>query len=126
MKRGAIGLGLLVALLAGGLLITWGMGRCHDPIARQLEQAADCALAGQWSRAEELTEQARACWKKNWSFSAAFADHEPMEDIDGMFARLEVYAKAREDVEYAAACAELSRRMEAMGDAHELSWWNLL
>lgn len=126
MRRSWIGFGLLAVLLAGGLLVSWGMGRFHDPIAQDLDQAANCALAGNWDRADILVCGAKESWEKRWGFSAAFADHEPMEDIDGLFAQLEVYAKARECVPYAASCAELSRRIEAMSDAHELKWRNLL
>ena len=126
MKRGAIGLGLLVFLLAAGLLVTWGMDHCHDRIAEDLEDAAEHALMGDWEQAEKLSQGAEKDWERCWNFSASFADHEPMEEIDGLFAQLEIYEKAREKTSFAAACAELSRRVEAMGEAHGLTWWNLL
>ena len=52
--------------------------------------------------------------------------HTPMEEIDALFAQVEVYAAAREEAEFAAGCAELSRRMEAMANAHGAQWWNVL
>ena len=36
-----------------------------------------------------------------------------------------VYAAAREETDFAAGCAALSRKVEAMGQAHGASWWNL-
>ena len=50
----------------------------------------------------------------------------PMEDIDSLFARLSAYAAQEETAEYAAACRELARRVEAVADAHRLTWWNLM
>lgn len=126
MKRGWIGISILAVLLAGGLLVTWQMGRCHEAISEDLERAADRALAGDWKTAERLSERAEEDWEDGWNFSAAFADHEPMEDIDSLFAQLEIYRSSRDAISFAAICAQLSRQIEAMGDAHGLTWWNLL
>lgn len=126
MKRGWIGLGLLLVLLAGGLLGTWGMTACHEPMAEDLEKAAAYALLGDWNRAESLAQTARADWEACWQFTAIFADHAPMEEIDGLFAQLEVYEDVRDAVPFAAVCKELSREVQAMGDAHGLNWWNML
>ncbi len=126
MKRGWIGLGLLLVLLAGSIAVTCAMDSQHAPMARDLEAASDLALAGEWEKASALAEKTRAEWEEKWNFDAAFADHEPMEAIDGLFAQADVYARTREEISFAAVCAELARRLEAMGDAHGLTWWNLL
>ena len=126
MKRGWIGLGLLLLLLAGGLLVTWQMDRCHSAIARELDAAADSALAGDWDAAGAYAKNAKRDWETGWNFSAAFADHEPMESIDAQFSQLGVYGSTRDAVSFAAACVQLARQVEAMGDAHGLTWWNLL
>lgn len=125
MKRGWIGAGLLAVILAVGLLVTWCMDRFHDPVAGNLEQAAERALHGDWETADLLTQRAQADWEAHWDFSAAFADHEPMETIDGLFAQVEVYRRAEDRVAFAAACAELSRKVEAMGEAHSVAWRNI-
>lgn len=125
MKRGWIGSGLLAVLLIISLLVTWCMDRFHQPVAEELERAADYALAEDWENADALVRRARADWDKHWSFSAAFADHEPMEDIDALFAQTEVYRKIRDEAAFAAACAELARQVEAMGEAHGITWRNL-
>lgn len=126
MKRGWIGLGLLAVMLAGGLLVTWRMGRTHRLIAEDLKEAGRCALAENWGAAERFAEAACDDWKHIWRFSAAFADHEPMEAIDALFSQLDTYRIARDGVSFSAVCAELSRQVEAMGDAHSLNWRNLL
>ena len=126
MKRGWFGLGLLVFLLLGGLLVTGYMDRGHREISRELEQAAAHALAGDWEEALEEARDAREDWEEGWHFSAAFADHEPMENIDSQLSQLSSLASARDEVTFAALCAQLSRQMEAMGEAHSLNWWNLL
>lgn len=126
MKRGWIGLGLLAVMLAGGLLVTWHMGQNHQQIANDLKKAGRCALAENWEDAIDLAEDAFDDWEDDWRFSAAFADHEPMETIDALFAQLDTYRIARDSVSFSAICAELARQVEAMGDAHSLNWRNLL
>jgi hypothetical protein len=126
MKRCWIGVVCLVLLLMGGLYVDRVMGRSHAPVSQDLDRAAECAKADDWTGAEAFADRARENWEKNWHFSAAFADHEPMENIDALFSRLTVFAAAREKEEFGALCRELSRQVKAMGDAHDLKWWNLL
>ena len=126
MKRSWIGLFLLLLLLAAALGATWGMERIHTPIARELEQAAELALEGDWERADALSTDADRRWQRWAHFRGCLADHTPMEEIDGLLAQLEVFRKAREDSDFAAACACAARKVEAMGQAHGLSWWNVL
>lgn len=126
MKRSWIGLALLLILLACGLLVTWAMDRCHEPILRDLDDAALFAMAGDWEQAQLRMGRAWGIWQDCWHFSASFADHEPMEDIDAVFAHLEVYALRQEETAFAAACRELSRKVEAMSEAHSLVWWNFV
>ena len=126
MKRGWIGLGLLVLLLVGGLLVTWRMDHCHRTIAADLDRAAGFALQENWEQAAACAQSAKNGWQAGWNLSAAFADHEPMENIDSLFAQLETYAALRDNAAFSALCAQLARQIEAMGDAHGLTWWNLL
>ena len=126
MKRGWIGAGLLAGLLILGLLVTWFMGRTHREISEELELSARFAIAGNWEEAEESAEEAYEDWQDSWHFSAAFADHEPMEEIDALFAQLLPYLLNQDAVSFSAVCRELARQVEAIGDAHNLNWWNLL
>ena len=126
MKRMWIGVVLLAVLLVSGLLAAEFMEKTHGPIVSDLKQAADAAMEGSWGRAEALTARARKSWDKHRFLTAAFADHGPMEEIDALFAQLEAYREAGDTLGFAAVCAALSKQLEAMGDAHELSWWNLL
>ena len=126
MKRCWVGLACLLLLLAGGLYVSRVMVNSHAPIAQALDRAAECAQAEDWEAAASLTGKAGEAWQRHWHFTAAFADHEPMETIDALFSRLTVFASARKSEEFAAVCRELSRQVEAMGDAPRLTWWNLL
>lgn len=126
MKRAKIGTWLLIFLLVIGAVSSWGMVRFTEPLGEALEAAADAALREDWDRAEALAGQARARWEKYWNFCAVFADHEPMENINGLFAQLEVYAQNRDTQVFAAACAQLSEDTAAIGEAHSFTWWNLL
>lgn len=126
MKRSWMGLGLLLLLLALGLLTTWVMGNIHEPVARNLEQAAEFTSQGNRTAASACFVQARTNWEQWSRLRSCLADHSPVEEIDAAFARLQVYCAAREDAAFAADCRELAKKVAAVGDAHGLLWWNLL
>ena len=124
--REVTGMGLLLLLLLGGLLSSWHMGKHHREISRQLEESAWLALSGQLTDAREGAEAARTQWENNWPLRAVLGDHTPMEEIDDLFAELRIYGAAGEKTEFARTCSALASRIEAMGNAHQLSWWNVL
>ncbi|MBQ7802204.1 MAG: DUF4363 family protein [Oscillospiraceae bacterium] len=126
MKRIWIGIGLLAALLIGGLWVADAMEDSHLPGAKDLRRASELALEEDWLRAEALTGRAREKWERKWRVTASVADHEPMDEIDGMFEELKTYARARDEVAYSGTCAHLAALLEAMGHAHSFNWWNLL
>lgn len=126
MKRCWFGLGLLIVLLAASLGVSWGMDRIHKPIAADLNQAAECALLGDWYNAEEFSRRAEAQWQKWEHFRACFADHTPTEEIGAELAAMAESREERETAEFAAACARTAKMVQAVGDAHGLYWWNLL
>jgi len=126
MRRSWIGLGMLLVLLVLGLLVTWAMDRIHKPIEQSLSAAAQAVQLGNWQQAEDHFGSAKARWDKWQHFRSCFADHSPVEEIDGIFARLELYCTAREDAAFAADCRELAKKVAAVGEAHGLVWWNIL
>lgn len=126
MKRCYAGAGLLAVLLAVSLLVTRGMEKRTAPIAEDLTAAASNAMAGNWEVVEELTKKASSVWEKNRPFTAAFADHSPMEDIEDDLAQLDIYLRAREKTTFAAAAAQLAEKITAVGEAHALHWQNIL
>ena len=126
MKRSILGFGLLLALLVLGLFTSGRMEKRHAPIQAALDAAADSVAEENWRGAGILLQEAKTRWERGWRADAALADHAPMEEIDALFAQVEVYAAARGEAEFAAGCAELSRRMEAMANAHGAQWWNVL
>lgn len=126
MKRGWIGLALLVALLASSLFAAEMMEEFHEDGAKKLTRASAYALEDNWAPARELAFQAMKQWQEHREFTAAFADHEPMEDVDCLFAELPVYAREEDAAHFAATCAELAKRLEAVSNAHSFLWWNVL
>ena len=126
MKRSWIGLGLLLVLLALGIVTTWAMEKIHAPIESQLQQAAVFALEENWAQADAASQSAISAWDKWEHFRACLADHTPVEEIDAGLEELKIYAAARENAAFAAACAELGRKIAAVGEAHGLVWWNIL
>lgn len=125
MRRFWIGVGLLGALLVLGI---WGSGRLrrsHMPCAADLDNAATYAMAGDWIRADGLTERARKTWEHNFRFTAAIYHQEPLEEIDALFRELEIYRAREETAAYCALCVHLSQLLKDLGDSGRLTWWNL-
>ena len=126
MKRGWLGVGLLVVFLLASVLISGLMTDAHIPTRDLLQQAVDTTLAGDFDRAVELGMAAKNRWERQWNGTAIVADHSPMDDIDALFAEMEIYAKTEEKPHFAACCRELAQRLQAMAEAHKFSWWNVL
>lgn len=126
MKRCWFGLGLLVILLILCLFFSQKIGENQEGILSDLQAAQVAALAEDYTTAGNLLHHARTDWEQRWRFHAAFSDHDPMEEIDGLFAQSQVYLDCREGDALAATFAELTRSIQAVGDAHALTWWNLL
>lgn len=125
-KRFFLGLGLLTLFLVLGLVISIAISRANNPISGHLEQASQEALSGNLENGIFLAQQAKNTWQKAWHGIAMVADHAPMDEIDSLFAQMEVYAQARDGLHFSSYCARLSELVEAIADAQRLNWWNLL
>lgn len=121
-----LGMVILLVFLILGILVAVFMDAACDPISMQLEDASREALSGNLEKGILLAAEAKSRWNEAWQKMATVADHTPIDEIEGLFAEMEVYAQARENVHFSACCAQLSELMEAMAEAHSLTWWNLL
>ena len=126
MSRFYWGLGLLLLLLVGGLLLTEAAERIQQPITAFLEEAAEAGISEDWTTAQQKTNQARQRWIAYRAVSASFCDHEPLEEVDSEFARLDAFLRQRDPAEFAAVCAGLSRLTEAIAESQAVTWWSLL
>lgn len=125
MTRFRIGLLILALLLAAGIWSQCRVSRIQEPIAQAMEDAAALALAGSWEAASQKTSAARKAWQESRVFTAAIADHGPMEDIEGLMAQLPALAAVHDRSAYAAACADLSRRIQAVAEAQQVNLGSL-
>ena len=126
MKRFWLGAGILVGILALGILVTRYAARVHKPIGKDLLEAGSQALEGDWAEADAYFRQARSRWEESRDLTAVVTDHTPMEQIDAMFRQLEVWRQQRQSVWFSAGCAELSAWVEAVADAQAVNWWSIL
>lgn len=124
MGRFCLGTGLLAALLILGLYVSSAANSTLLPIADKLDQAADQILAGETQQGHSLANTAKNQWQHHWHRTAAYADHEPMDEIDGIFSQLTGFYQ--KDAHYAACCAKLAQLIRAVAEAHSPTWWNLL
>lgn len=125
-NRFTFGILLLVFLLAVCLAVNGAAMRIFSPMESMMDSAARAALAQDWETALSLAGAARNRWIQYRRFTASVADQSPMDDTERLFAEMDVYARFRDREHFSAACAELSIMCQAMGDAHNGTWWNLL
>ena len=126
MKRCAFGAAVLLAVGLVCLWTGWMLNRFAEPVCRELRLAREEALAESWEEASFHALAAETAWEGKWHNLASAADHTPLEDIDDLFARLRVFRRLKKSDEFAALCAQLECRLEAVSNAHALSWWNFL
>lgn len=126
MGRLWIGIGILVILLAMGILLLWGSGVFFEELSQDLEKAGELALAGNWQAAGEKAEKSREKWEQYHRFWASFTDHEPVEQMQALFSQLELYRARQLEVDFAAVCRNLVHLAEAIDESHSLRWWSVL
>ena len=101
------------------------MADFHEPLADRLDQAAQTAQTGSLSQALSMIHDAKQEWEDHWGRVAVLADHNPMDEIDGLFAQLEQYAIAGDVSNFSACCGYLRSLISATAEAHALRWHNL-
>ncbi len=121
-----LGIGILAIFLVLGFGVSAAMDMTHNAIAATLDTAAESALSGDLKTGQQQALSAKQAWEKSWHSSATVADHGPMDEIDGLFAQLSVYSRAGNTGDFAACCTRISMLVQAMSEAHSLTWWNLL
>ena len=100
------------------------MEQLHDPVVLELKEALALAAEGAGDAAAAAVKLAREEWQEGWTFFAAFADHEPMEEVDDLFSAVTEYLP--DSREFAACCQQLIQRTAAVVRDQAISWWNLL
>ena len=126
MKHFWLGVILLAVLLFAGIGVGAFMDAVHLPVSEALENAAQEALSGTLDEAASTARDAHSRWQSHWRSTAAAADHAPMDEIDSLFAQLDIYAHTGQTAAFAACCAKLSALVHALSESHCLNWWNLL
>ena len=125
-RRFWYGLGILILLLGVGLWTARSLEKLHTPVKDSLEQAARAVMDGDMEKGVALAGQARTVWQQRRMLTTAVADHGPVEEIDSLFSQIQVYAQTGSTTDFAAYCARLAKLVAAVGEAHSLSWQNLL
>lgn len=125
MKRFWQGAALLLALLLLGIGTAVTMETLHSRETADLTQAAAAAQAGDWTLASQKLNQSRQQWEAGWTLTAAVCDHGPMEQIDSLYAMLDIMVKNHAP-EFAGYCAQLALLTQAIGEAHQFNLRNIL
>ena len=125
-KRFFGGVGILAVFLILGFLTAGWVGRSNKTVEQALSQAITAVDAGDFSLGTELARLAKETWQAAWKGMATVTDHNPMDEIDGLFAQLDYYARTGAKMEFGACCARIGELVQAISDEHRLTWWNLM
>lgn len=123
MGRFWLGLGILAGLFALGIWVAKQTETTHTQIAQYLEQAAEEEDPAQRYL---LAEKAKEKWQKGHRSIAAVSDHEPMDEIDSLFAQMDICRRNDSGQSFSVFCARAAEQIRALYEAHSLTWWNLL
>ncbi len=126
MKRIWFGAGLLTFLLILGLCSSFLMERVCLAQVERLDRAAALASDSDWAAARVLVTQVKEEWDRRQLLIAALCDHDPMDQIDGLFSQLDALSEARSAASFSSTCVYLARQLEALGHSHSLTPDNLL
>ena len=125
MIRFWIGVGLLLVLLAGSIGVCFGLVPFHENGAKVLDEAAQLALQGNWAEATAKASALEKDWQQRQRFTAAFVDHEPLEEVHALFAELALMTP-EQAWDFAAVCVHLAEDFRAIAEPLDLKWWSLL
>ena len=126
MKRFWIGICVLSLLLTSGIATCCAIKVFHTPISHSLDEACQAAVQEDWTAATAYFSDALARWQRCRDLTAALADHSVLEEIESLFAEIDVFRQTGDRLSFAAACAHLARLAEAVAQSHLPKWQNLL
>ena len=125
MKRIWFGVVLLILILVLGLISSTFMKETWLKQSENLNRAAILASDGDWVNARNLLAEAQAEWEEKQLLLAVLCQHEPIEQIDGLFAQLEVFSESRRTASFSSTCVFLSKLIDSLGRSHNLNLKNL-
>ena len=125
-RRFILGICILITVLALTVGTAIGMKAIHAPGEAALKEAARLALDGNMEQAIPLAQQAYERWLTYRDITAAFADHNPMDDTERLFREMQVYGATGEIPHFAACCTQLSAMLKAIYETHGFSLKNIL
>ena len=123
-RRFYLGIAILSVVLIFGLLGGYWVESTNRQVVAYLQSAESAARDGAPQLALELAQQAQTLWRQSWRRLAALSDHSSMDEIDGLFAQMEHYARESGAL-LGAICARVRELVTAVSDGHQLTWWNL-
>lgn len=125
MKRMAMAVVLLAALLAGSLWNARYVQRLVDGLSAPLTQAQALVEGGQWTQAEALTHNAYDAWQEQRPFVHTLLRHADTDRITEGFRVTLSHLRQQDCVEYSAANSALLTHLEVLAEIEQASLGNI-
>ena len=112
MNRSWLALGILVALIAVGVLISHSVSSHSESTAGFIDKAEALVKAGSFQDALSVCREARTHWKEKELLLAAFLRHDALEEVEGGLVQLISYAECSDRDDFLAMCAQIREHLE--------------
>ncbi len=126
MKRLWLAVGILCAVFAATLCSSFYLKGFTTDMTGLLTQAEAAAEAGDWARAEQLTEHSLDIWEKHDMYLYTFLRHADTDQVHTGFREVKEFLNCQEGGEYSAANARLIAQIELLYEMEQFSLKNLL
>ena len=126
MKRLWISLAVLGMTGAAALYSGSHLGRLSSQMGMLLAEAEQAAISTDWSRAEQLTDEAYQMWEKQTVFLYSTLRHTDTDNIYLYLKQAQCFVKEQDEHGYLTANSALQGKLWLMEEAEGLSIENVL
>lgn len=125
MKRVYISLALLGLICLCGIWNSANLKGLTDELGTLLKQAESAAVAGDWDKSSDLTQQAIGLWEDRQIYVYVTVHHDEIEAVETSFEEIKGFIRWQETPEYIAANSALLAQVEHVWAAERFCWENL-
>lgn len=126
MKHFYLGLGILMIILALGIIALGLIDRDLGKTADALERAFEASCQGDYDAAQTWAKSARQDWERGYGLTASLVDHAPLDEVNRIFFQMEASCAFGKWDEFARACRELMSLIGGIADREKPLYYNIL
>jgi hypothetical protein len=96
-----------------------------DRWCRQLQQAEELAVSGDWRLALQELEHSHLDWQAHQIYVHSVSPRDTVDDTEAMYHRAKAFAKTKEITEFRAELSDLRDQMRVLSDLESFSYHSI-